>query len=99
MNLSLVVNTKLAELSELCESYPDYIPIAPLAKFLGCSPENLRCAIEQGKTPFGFSWQKPKIVQRKKREKVRLEGEANKGYKVPTATFIIWYTGGRTLDA
>ena len=38
-----------------------------------------------GKCPFGLSWQK------------NIHG--NRGYKIPTVTFLLWYTAGQGLRA
>ena len=65
-------------LNELVDKHPFYIPITAAAEFLHIKPEALRASIDQGRCPFGFSWQL---------------GDRN-GYKLPTMTFVAWYTKG-----
>lgn len=79
------VRSKLEELETLVEKYPDYIPIPVLASFLGANAEGLRNSIEKGNAPFGICWQKE--VRHGK-----LTRPGNRAYKVPTATFWLWYT-------
>lgn len=62
----------------LCEAHPYYIPINVAAEFLHMKASGLRASIDQGRCPFGFSW---------------TLGERS-GYKIPTATFVAWYTKG-----
>ena len=71
------------ELNKLVDEYPLYIPLNVLASFLGMSDEGLRAAIDNGKCPFGISW--------------KLIGKVNRGFKIPTFTFYMWYTKGKTL--
>lgn len=66
------------QLKQLCEKYPIYIPVDALAAFLHAKPAGLRASIDQRRCPFGFSWS--------------LGGRS--AYKIPTATFIAWYTQG-----
>lgn len=65
-------------LEQLISTYPVYLPILAAAEFLHMKPEALRASIEQGRCPFGFSW---KLGDRS-------------GYKIPTATFVAWFTKG-----
>ena len=65
-------------LAELISAYPIYLPIPIAAEFLHMKPEALRASIEQGRCPFGFSW---KLGDRS-------------GYKIPTVTFVAWFTKG-----
>lgn len=65
-------------LDELISAYPIYLPILAVAEFLHMKPEALRASIEQGRCPFGFSW---KLGDRS-------------GYKIPTVTFVAWFTKG-----
>lgn len=64
------------KLEKLCKDHPLYIPVDVLAEFLHVKPAGLRASIDQGKCPFGFSWTLG----------------SRSGYKVPTTTFVAWYT-------
>lgn len=66
------------ELKDLCAAHPLYIPVDAVAAFLHVKPACLRASIDQGRCPFGFSW---------------TLGERS-GYKIPTTTFVAWYTKG-----
>lgn len=70
------IASKLEELDALVEKNPLYIPIPKLSKFLGVTPDGLRASMEHGQCPFGFAWQQG----------------ANRGFKVPTIPFYLWYT-------
>lgn len=72
------VRDSTEELKALTEKYPIYLPLPVVAKFMGMNAEGLRCAIEQGRAPFGISWQK--------------DAHGNKAFKIPTVTFFYWYT-------
>lgn len=72
-----------AEFSELIHNHPVCIPIPAVAEFLKMSPSALRASIEQGRCPFGFSW---KLGERS-------------GFKIPTATFVAWYSKGVPIAA
>lgn len=74
------VTDKLTELVALCEKEPVYLKTASTAQFLGMDPAGLRCSIERGQCPFGIAWQK--------------DARGNKAFKIPTATFYLWYTNG-----
>ena len=65
-------------LDQLVSTYPAYLPVLAAAEFLHMRPEALRASIEQGRCPFGFSW---KMGDRS-------------GYKIPTVTFVAWFTKG-----
>lgn len=65
-------------LMELCEAHPFYVPVDVAAEFLHIKPAGLRASIDQGRCPFGFSWQ--------------LGDRA--GYKIPTLAFVSWLTKG-----
>ena len=66
------------ELYELITKYPLYIPVEAAASFLHMKGAGLRASIDQGRCPFGFSWSL---------------GERS-GYKIPTHTFVAWFTKG-----
>lgn len=71
------VKERLVELENLVNKNPIFLPVSEIAQFLRMNPHSLRVSMEQGKCPFGFSWQ---------------AGERH-GYKIPSATFYLWYTG------
>ncbi|WP_432354448.1 hypothetical protein [Anaerotruncus rubiinfantis] len=52
------VSDKLAELNELIERNPLYIPLIEAARFLGMDDDGLRASIEHGACPFGLGWKK-----------------------------------------
>lgn len=85
MQIPEAIVEKLKELDELVEKYPQYIPINECADFLGAKKDGLRAAIENGKCPFGISWQ--------------CMGSVNRGFKIPTVTFYMWYTQGAVLKS
>ena len=76
--MQLLKEVHLMSLEELISTHPVYIPILAAAEVLHMKPEALRASIEQGRCPFRFSW---KIGDRS-------------GYKIPTATFVAWFTKG-----
>lgn len=78
-----VVNECMEELNQLVTAYPRYIPVGVAANFLHLKPEALRASIEQNRCPFAFCW--------------RL-GERT-AYKVPTLTFVSWFTKGLVLPS
>ena len=69
------------QLKCLCRKHPIYIPVDVAAEFLHVKPAGLRASIEQGRCPFGFSWSLGERL----------------GYKIPTVTFVSWYTTGVAL--
>lgn len=71
---------KMEALNQLIEAYPDYIPLPKCASFLGVDDDGLRRAIETNQCPFGLAWKRP--------------GAANRAFKIPTVTFVAWYTNG-----
>ena len=71
-----LLNNNLADLSHLVEKYPAYIPVLAAAELLHLKPEALRASIEQGRCPFGFCWQLGDRM----------------AYKLPTLTFVRWFT-------
>ena len=75
-----VITEQLEALNELVERNPTYIPIPELAKFLHVNPSGIQASIENGWCPFGIAW-----IQ---------DGAVRKAYKVPTATFYLWYVQG-----
>lgn len=66
------------KLNALCTAHPFYVPVEAAAEFLHVKPAGLRASIDQGRCPFGFSWQ--------------LGDRA--GYKIPTLAFVSWLTKG-----
>lgn len=81
----ITLQDQLDDVIELCKENPRFLKTADVARILGMNPEGLRCAIDAGKCPFGLSWQK------------NIHG--NRGYKIPTVTFLLWYTAGQGLGA
>lgn len=73
-----LLSNNLTALSQLVEQYPLYIPVVEAATLLHTTPASLRASMEQGRCPFGFSWQ--------------LGDRA--GFKIPTITFVNWLTKG-----
>lgn len=71
----------MAALSRLVEQYPLYVPVLAAAELLHLKPEALRASIEQGRCPFGFCWQLGDRM----------------AYKVPTLTFVRWFTHGTAV--
>jgi hypothetical protein len=78
------VEDKLEALCALVEKHPDYLPLPEVAAFLGANAEGLRASIEQGRAPFGISWQKT--------------ARGNKAFKIPSTRFFLWYTGLNPFD-
>ena len=74
------VEDKLNELNELIGRNPSYIPLTEAALFLGMNADGLRASIEHGGCPFGLGWKK--------------DVRGNRAFKIPTATFYLWYTQG-----
>lgn len=72
-------------LNQLVQKYPDYLPLPVCASFLGMDDDGLRRAIECGQCTFGLAWKRP--------------GAANRAFKIPTFTFVAWYTNGFNLLA
>lgn len=56
MAVPTIITTKLAKLEQLCEKYPQKIPIEECAAFLGMAGESLRACLEHGSCPFGLGW-------------------------------------------
>ena len=47
----------MQDLTDLCNEYPEKIPVGPVSQFLGIDDASLRASIAQGRCPFGLSWQ------------------------------------------
>ena len=73
----------IEQLNDLIQRYPIYIPVSEAATFLHMGADALRASMEQNRCPFGFSW---KLGSRS-------------GYKIPTVTFVAWYTKGLLLPS
>jgi len=69
---------EIDNLRKLCQEHPFYLPVSVAAEFLHVKAAALRASIDQGRCPFGFSWSL---------------GDRS-GYKIPTVTFVAWYTKG-----
>lgn len=88
------VSEKYGELCRICEENPKYIPLPVAADFLGCDAEGLRFGIERGTVPFGFSWQKPKIVPKGRNKGELAAVGGNRAFKIPTLKFYFWFMQG-----
>ena len=77
-NALTLLGDSMSKLSQLVEKYPAYIPVLAAAELLHLKPEALRASIEQGWCPFGFCWALGDRM----------------AYKVPTVTFVNWFTKG-----
>lgn len=71
------------KLNNLIEENPVYIPIAQVANYLGMNPESLRCAIDQGRASFGFSW--------------KGDARGSRAFKIPTIAFYNWVMQGNAI--
>ena len=69
---------KLHRLTEICEQYPDAVPVDVVAKFNGTHPESLRNSLKEGTCPFGYAWNRG----------------SRSGFSIPTIRFYLWITGG-----
>ena len=69
------LETDERKVEKLIAEYPINIPTAEAAKFLGINNASMRAVIDSGS--LGLSWRK--------------EGALNKGFFIPTASFIRWY--------
>jgi len=64
------------KLVELCETYPEKIPLAKAAEFLSIDKEGLRSSIEQERCQFGIC--------------VKKSIHGNRAFTIPTITFYCW---------
>jgi len=62
------------KLQQLINKYPKQIPCNVVAEYVGCSPENVRAAVDGGS--LGFHWRKP--------------GRLTSGNCIPTSKFVRW---------
>ena len=88
------VTDKYNELCRICEDNPKYIPLPVAAEFLGCDAEGLRFGIEKGTVPFGFCWQKPKIIPKGRNKGEPAVVGGNRAFKIPTLKFYFWFMQG-----
>lgn len=72
---------KLRELGEICEKYPNAIPVDVVAEFNGTHPESLRNSLKEGSCPFGYAWNRG----------------SRSGFCIPTLRFYLWVTDGKGL--
>lgn len=72
-----IIKSKLEQLEQLVERYPDAIPVPEAAKYCGIDPQTLRDAIDAGTCPFG--WAKT--------------GRHRKGYVILTVQFYLNIVG------
>lgn len=75
------ISAKLQRLHEICEQYPDAIPIDVAAEFQGIHKDTQRKAIKDGTCPYGFALG---------------NSGARNGVCIPTITFYLWITKGLT---
>ncbi len=70
------IQTRISQLNELVDKYPETIPLLECAKFLKISDEGLRRAIILGKIPGSVYWKQ--------------SGKENFAYKIETLPFYLW---------
>ena len=93
------IPSRYDELCRICDDNPKYIPVPVAADFLGCDAEGLRFGIEKGTVPFGFCWQKPKIVTKGRHKGEAADVGGNRAFKIPTLKFYFWFMGQLGLQA
>lgn len=71
------VMDKLVELNQLVEKYPEDIPVAAAADFLGMDSRSLKSYLMQFGNSVGLGWRKDRA--------------ANRGFHIPTAKFYFWF--------
>ena len=76
--MNSIINSKLDELDELVEKYPESFPLSVVADFLNMNENGLRAALMRGNVPFGFGYQK--------------SDEGYRVFVIPTVTFYMWFT-------
>ena len=69
---------KAEELCQIVEHYPQAVPVPVAADYFATGQESMRCAIEQGRLPFGWAWKK--------------SVKGNRGFLIPTITMFCWTT-------
>lgn len=79
MTVKEFLDNDTEKLDEIVTKYPKQVPVNVVADLLGCAPETVRTMCEENHV-FGDGYRKP--------------GKLNKGFVIPTATFIRWYTKG-----
>ncbi|WP_147539424.1 hypothetical protein [Anaerotruncus rubiinfantis] len=67
---------KAEKLCQIAEQYPETVPVPVAADYFSTAQESLRCALEQGRVPFGWAWKK----------NVR----GNRGFIIPTVKMFCW---------
>lgn len=72
------LENRLVELNKLVTFYPESIPVAACAKFLGISVTGLHYAILNGNIPGAYCWKQP--------------GKKNHGYRIASLPFYRWQT-------
>lgn len=76
------MNETIAKLEEICQKYPQSIPVAVAAEFEGIDPETLRTALKNKTCPFGY---------------ISNPGYRAK-FVIPTLAFYMFHTCGRVFD-
>lgn len=79
MTVKELLDEDVKKLNKIVTSHPKQIPIKVIADLFGCDVENVRTMCEDEHV-FGVGWRKP--------------GKLNRGFCIPTALFIRWYTKG-----
>lgn len=79
MTIKEFLDNDVKKLEEIIEQHPKQIPVSVVAELLGCSLESVRTMCEENHV-FGEGWRK--------------SGKLNKGFCIPTALFVRWYTKG-----
>ncbi len=82
MTLQEFIQEDNSKVEQLINQYPIKIPVPVISDFLHMSEDSTRSAIENGSL-CGLCWHKV--------------GKANKGYCVPTGTFVRWYLNMRGI--
>ena len=71
------ITDKLLRLNELAEKYPEDIPVAVAAEFLGMDGRSLKAYLMEPHNSAGMGW--------------RQDRAANRAFHIPTAKFYLWY--------
>lgn len=79
MTVKELLDEDVKKLNKIVTEHPKQIPIKVIADLFGCDVENVRTMCEDEHV-FGVGWRKP--------------GKLNRGFCIPTALFIRWYTKG-----
>ena len=72
------ITDKILALNNLVRQYPNSIPVSVAAGFIGMDERSLKAYLMQPYS-FGMGW--------------RRDGVQNRGFKIPTVKFYLWYRG------